>query len=193
MSHGKIIKKLKRKLAKPASKNAGIRGYLLPIVIALGLGISTVSVLALQTISQNSATLNTQHYNTLAREAAQAGIIAANDCISAGKIDWDQGNGKPKLAPQTDCDGATVAGKQSSLTDDGNVQSAYLVKGLANPYGNSTRIISSTGTVTIKNSSGTILSTISDTLRSYGKLSDGAVAGAPTGSGTYSFDNAVSF
>jgi alpha-tubulin suppressor-like RCC1 family protein len=185
MSHGKIIKKLKRKLAKPASKNAGIRGYLLPIVIALGLGISTVSVLALQTISQNSATLNTQHYNTLAREAAQAGIIAANDCISAGKIDWDQGNGKPKLAPQTDCDGATVAGKQSSLTDDGNVQSAYLVKGLANPYGNSTRIISSTGTVTIKNSVGTTLSSFSETVLSFGTLnvtpSGGPFAEAATG------------
>jgi len=61
-------------------------GYLLPAVIALGLGISTASALALQTVTRNSTTLNTQNYNQLAREAAQAGVIAAQSCIAAGAM-----------------------------------------------------------------------------------------------------------
>jgi hypothetical protein len=45
---------------------------LLPVVIALGLAISVVSITALNAVSQNSQTLNAQYYSEIANEAAQA-------------------------------------------------------------------------------------------------------------------------
>ena len=45
---------------------------MLPVVIALGLAISVVSITALNAVSQNSQTLNAQYYSEIANEAAQA-------------------------------------------------------------------------------------------------------------------------
>src|ERR1700758_2446853 len=97
-------------------------GYLLAITIVLGFVISSFGVFALQTLAQNSLTLNSKYYNTLANEAAQAGMAAARDCIAAGVSDWGAPN---DLQPQTDCHGSTVAGKQTTVENDGSIQTYY--------------------------------------------------------------------
>lgn len=83
-------------------------GYLLPVVIALGLAISTMSAYTIQTLTYNSITTNEQYYKTIASEAAQAGVAAAVKCIESNETTWGV-NGKPELQPQTDCDGADIA------------------------------------------------------------------------------------
>src|ERR1700741_3610140 len=128
-------------------------GFLLPVVIALGLAISVVSLSALTTLAQNSSMLNAQYYNDLAAEAARAGVNAAIKCINNSTFDWGTG-GKPTLQPQTDCHGATVTGQPVAVLDDGTVATTYSVTALDNPYNGNTRVINSTGTATVKTGSG---------------------------------------
>src|ERR1700757_4200797 len=93
-------------------------GFLLPTVIVLGLAISTISVLTIQTLSFNSTTLNDQYFSALAREAAQAGVSAAAACIRSGNIAWSTAN--RTLTPGTKCDGQP--GQQTHLSAHGRAK-----------------------------------------------------------------------
>lgn len=57
-------------------------GFLLPTVVVLGLAISIAGVLALQSVTQNSRTLGVQSYKSIANQAAKAGIVMAQKCLS---------------------------------------------------------------------------------------------------------------
>ena len=143
-------------------------GYLLPVVIALGLGISTTGMVALQTVAQNSTTLNDQTYAQLAEEAAKAGIAAAISCIRTGDITnvaWTT------LTPNSDCKSAINANKPATVHADAvdNITSTYSVAAPTQPT-QTTMLINSTGTVSIRTSAGVTVKTISKTARSLAKV-----------------------
>ncbi len=144
--HGRWAKRI-------PSKGGRYNGYLLPVVIALGLAISTMSAYTMQAITQNSITVNEQYYKTLAKEAAQAGVAAALKCIESNKTTWGT-NGKPNLQPQTDCDGADITNASKTIVNDTSVSTSYEVKSLEDPYGNASKIVTSTGVTTLKDFSG---------------------------------------
>ncbi|MDQ5982073.1 MAG: hypothetical protein QG549_70 [Patescibacteria group bacterium] len=140
------------------------RGYLLPVVIALGLAISTMSAYTIQTLTYNSITTNEQYYKTIASEAAQAGVAAAVKCIESNETTWGV-NGKPELQPQTDCDGADIANVKKTILEDGIVSTTYTVKSLENPYNNTTRLITVTGTTILSDAGGRKLAQYTDVAR----------------------------
>jgi len=128
----------------------------------LGLAISTVSLTALQSVAQNSSTLNGQNYNSVAREAAQAGVNAAGTCIKKdGQANW---NTNP-LKPGTDCTGAGTA---TTITDNTAYSSTYSVAAVDQINSGSTLAaikITSTGTVSVKGPGGITANTITQTVR----------------------------
>ena len=147
-------------------------GFLLPVVITLSMGISTISIVSLQTVTNGSANLNSQYFNSLAREAAQAGLSAAKACITANQKSWT--NSTP-LKPDTNCFGLTVNGKKSTVADDTTFSSTYSVAALQN-LNASTTVITSTGTSSIKTTNGISITTSSVTVRTIVRTSV-----APTG------------
>ncbi len=157
---------IKRLSSRSFMANLNDAGYLLPTVIALGLGISIVSVLALQTVAQNSKTLNDQYYSMLAREAAQAGTNAAAACIRAGTTTWST-NATP-LTPATDCSGTVIPSQPATIIDSSDYVSAYSVGTLQTVTPTST-IVTSIGKISIKNRSGTIVKTYTKSIRTYAK------------------------
>ncbi|USN96837.1 MAG: hypothetical protein H6797_01400 [Candidatus Nomurabacteria bacterium] len=134
-------------------------GFLLPIVITLGMAISTVSIVALQTVTNSSTILNNQYFDVLAREAAQAGVAAAKACIKANQKSWS--NTSP-LTPKTNCAGQSVK-KLSNVADDSTFSSTYEVKGLQ-MLNASTPVITSIGSVSIS-TNGISFKSVSKTIR----------------------------
>lgn len=82
------------------------KGYLLPATLLLGLGISIMSGTFLQYTATTSETLNTQAFQNIADEAAQAGIAFADSCLSQGSS-WSAAN---PLRPNTTCTGTISTG-----------------------------------------------------------------------------------
>lgn len=158
-------------------------GYLLPSVIILGLAISTVSIMALQTIAQNSSTLNNQSYTAIAKEAAQAGVSAAIACINSnsGIRTWGtSGGGTTTLTPKG-CT-ATSSGNDYvvSSTDTGDYTSTYSVAPIedVNSSTGTSSIITSTGTVYLKGPSSSKVVVATQTVRTQVKTA-GMSAGDP--------------
>jgi alpha-tubulin suppressor-like RCC1 family protein len=95
---------------KNIKKHFPQKGYLLPAVIFLGLGISVMSGTFLRYTSMSSETLNNQSYENIALEAANSGMNYAGSCMVQA-IDWSEST---PLRPNTACDGT------------GNTGSAYV-------------------------------------------------------------------
>lgn len=144
------------------------RGYLLPVTIALGLGIGTISVLGIQVVGQNAAIVNNQYYTALAKEAAQAGIAAAANCIISNDTTWSVNN--TTLTPETGCNGVAVTGKSATLIDNATIQTTYSV-GQLQDISTSSKVVTSTGTVKIKGPLGVIVKSFSHNIRTYAQTS----------------------
>ncbi len=148
------------------------KGFILPVVIILSLAISSVSITALQTVSDSSTTLNDQYYKTLAREAAQAGLSAAQACVKADSLNlWTNAN---QLKPKTNCLGVTNAtgldyvGKNDSGASTPGWESTYSVKAPTKTA--TTLTVISTGSVKLKSSSGATLQTFTHSLKSVASI-----------------------
>ncbi len=129
-------------------------GFLLPTVIALTVAIGMISVVVLQTVSRSSETLNNQYYDSLAKEAAQAGTAAAASCLTEGVvIPWTDAT---PLKPQTGCSGLPVINKLPYIAKFDNTTSTYEVKSIEmNVNGDpNTIIVTSVGTVLIQTAPG---------------------------------------
>lgn len=148
-------------------------GFILPVVIVLSLAITTVSALALRTITTSSKTLDGQYYTTLAREAAQAGIVTATACVDAGTVTWT--DAKP-LTPQTDCAGTVGTSTVNYVAKDGSWDSTFSVPAAA-VTANETSFIS-TGTVTLRSATGAATQTFTQTIKSVKQRATGRVSKA---------------
>lgn len=146
-------------------------GYLLPAVIMLGLGISTASVVALQTVARNSSSLNNQYYSAAAKEAAQAGVAAAVACINSnnGERVWGTGGTASQRTLTPKGCSRTPTGTDDFVTNNDTYTSTYRVQPITDlnngVAGRTTSIITSVGSVSVKGPGGTIAQTIEYTAR----------------------------
>jgi alpha-tubulin suppressor-like RCC1 family protein len=154
-------------------------GYILPAVIILGMAISVVSITSLQSVSQNSLTLNNQFYRTVAREAGQAGIAAVKTCVLSQPGTWLDGtnpgdatqiSSANPLTPQTTCSQTIDSARSETVADNSTYSSTYTVTKVARYPGATTSIeVTSIGKVHIKGPSGTISMTISEPVRAFAR------------------------
>ncbi len=147
-------------------------GYILPTVIALGLAVATVNVVAMRAVTDGSTRLMTQYYDVLAREAAQAGVAAVKACVLSKPSSWAQtaatqiSNTRP-LTPITDCDGATDPAKSSNLivgSSATDVETTYRVVQIEKAAGATTIYVTSIGEARIK-AGARVVSTVSSTVK----------------------------
>jgi len=86
-------------------KDARRPGFTLPTVLVASTVMIMVLLAGLQLSISASNALKSQYYNQLAREAAEAGVAKARECLgSTGTAAW---NDASPLQPQTNCDGTT--------------------------------------------------------------------------------------
>src|SRR3989344_5255437 len=150
-------------------------GFLLPVVIVLSVAISIVSVVAMKGIAENSTTLNNQYYDSLAREAAKAGIEAAAACIRSNTATWDDTSSPARpLTPLTDCAGSATSGATSKVgyvAKNDNWESTYSVKKVE-AVGSDHSVVTSIGSVTFSRN-GTVVPSLTKTatVRTYATTS----------------------
>lgn len=165
-----VVKAVKRAVGRffafSRSRRTQEAGYLLPVVIVLGMAVGTVSVVALQSTANNSTVLNDQYYDSTAREAAKAGIAAAYKCLNATNTFWTTN------MTGTNCSGG---GPEIKVTVGDRFDSTYSVSPPDNttypPSGDNVRIIvTSIGTVTIRDGAGNPVKTIKKSIRALGKV-----------------------
>ena len=120
------------------------KGFVLPAIIALSLAISITAVTVMQVIVQTSSTLNTQYLTTVAKEAAEAGLVKAGHCLSSGASSWSQ----LTPSPANECTASTV---EAPVIEQDNWKSTFVVTkdDDSNQQTNIGPVIRSTGTVKI--------------------------------------------
>lgn len=160
----KLVSYYKKHTATADKDDNSSIGFLLPVVITLGMGISTISIISLQTVTSGSTLLNNQYFNNLAREAAQSGLALAKTCILAGTKNWAE------LRPETNCNGATSAGRQKTV-DSNSVFSSRFTVNAPQTLNPSTLVITSTGLAEITTTNGITITASSITIRTIVKTS----------------------
>ena len=110
-------------------------GFVLPVIIMLGVATSMMTILLSSMVISSSFQLNNQALNGIASEAAQAGVAMAISCIRTNpSVTWTQ------LTPDMNCTGAAKsadAPSYSAIAPDGAWQARYVVRAAkdASTYG----------------------------------------------------------
>ncbi len=101
-------------------------GFALPTLIIISVTLLAIGIAILQDSTSVKTSLNEQRYNTLASEAAEAGISYANGCFKKnGSITWT--DSKP-LKPSTDCNG-DPNGLTEYVIRENNFRTTFQVSG----------------------------------------------------------------
>lgn len=94
-------------------------GFVLPTVVVSSIVLMTVLLAALQLASSAAAALRDQYYNTLAREAAEAGAVFMGECMKQGYF-----NTARHVYPGYDCEGNWSSGT-STVYKSQNLQTTF--------------------------------------------------------------------
>lgn len=146
-------------------------GFVLPTVVVSSIVLMIVLLAALQLASSSAAALRDQYYNTLAREAAEAGAVFMGECMKDNK--FDQG---VVVNPGDDCLGAArnpaMTNVFASSKIDIDFSGKYVLSGQ-----NKTAMI--TGEVRLKRpSDGTVYKKYTHTARQLTTQEEGSTARA---------------
>ncbi len=89
------------------SKNDSLYGFMLPMVIITGTVLLIIISFVLRAVSSGRVTITNQHYQLLAKQAAESGIAMAEMCLKENGYAVSWNNGKP-LMPNTNCRGDII-------------------------------------------------------------------------------------
>lgn len=101
-------------------------GFTLPTIVLASMMLMALLTVALQLATSSNRVLKDQHYNQLAREAAEAGNVRASGCLAQNNdlAQWTDSN---RLKPDTDCNGNTVSDRSPYVMQMGNVRTTFEV------------------------------------------------------------------
>ena len=119
-------------------------GFTLPTVVAVSVIMFAILAVTLQMVAQSSASLRDQYYNQLAREATEAGVLHANECVRLNDYVAGWSASKP-LKPNTDCSGNTSATQDAYILNNDTLRTSYSVG--AATLGNGVQSVSIQGKV----------------------------------------------
>lgn len=102
-------------------------GFVLPVVVISGMVLLIILAYSLQTVSVSRETLNNQHMQLLARQAAESGLARAQQCVQKANqiITWTES--KP-LKPNTDCYGNVISSMPKYIIDNSDYRSQFEVR-----------------------------------------------------------------
>jgi hypothetical protein len=102
------------------------QAFALPTVVITAVILMMVLVGALSAVTSVRRSLNDQYYGQLAREAGDAGLALAKECLrkNNGTVTW---SASQPLRPNTDCNGGTACSGSSScyVVSDGTVRTTF--------------------------------------------------------------------
>lgn len=84
-----------------------LRGFALPTVIASSVIMLIVLLVSISATVALRGSLTSEYYNQLAKNASDAGLIYAKECIAKNGVTWSDDN---PLGPNTDCSGKQLPG-----------------------------------------------------------------------------------
>ena len=102
------------------------QGFTLPSVLVVSLMVFGLLVLAIQLATSVSHAAKEQYYNQLAREAAEAGAVRAENCLRVNNNLAQWTNAK-RLKTNTDCYGNIVTGYAAYVMRSGNIRTSFEV------------------------------------------------------------------
>lgn len=105
------------------------RGFTLPVILLISVGLMIVGLSLLQSTSSIRNSLDYQYQQRVAQEAAEAGAVYANYCLTANNFaqTWGPANSKPNLSQNTDCDGTTLASAPAYLMQSGTKRTSFSI------------------------------------------------------------------
>lgn len=140
-------------------------GFALPTVVISSLILMIVLVAGLSVANSTRISLQTQYYDQLIREAAEAGTTFAQACLEANNYTPQWTNAKP-LTPSTDCSGNIVGGCASGcyVYSDAKIQLSFQVN-LPSTTADGFQAIQATGSLSqLRASNGAVWNTTSQTI-----------------------------
>lgn len=103
------------------------RGFALPTIVIASIIMLTVLIVSVSASTSIRSALDAQYYDRLAKEAAEAGLARANDCLEQNNYipSW----GTKPLYPNTDCSGGDACTNAPScfVTEHGNMRTSFEV------------------------------------------------------------------
>ena len=116
------------------------RGFTLPTVVIASVVMIALLALAMQLLTGTSRSLREQYYHQLAREAAEAGSLMANACLSEAPGAQPTWTAAKPLMPNTDCYGNVVPGQLKYLFSGDGIRTLYKVSVLSGGHFASTGV-----------------------------------------------------
>lgn len=109
--------------------NRNQRGFALPTVMLIAVILTILGLTLVQSVSSIRTSLDDQYYNRLAKESAEAGIVAANYCLMNNSFiqTWGPAASKPNLTQNTTCTGATRNPAVTSLQTGSNIRTTFTI------------------------------------------------------------------
>ena len=128
-------------------------GFALPTIIIASVILLTILVTSVTAVGSITASLSSQYYNQLAREAAESGVARARACLRNSNYSPTWTDALP-LKPDTDCSG-TVSGSLSKyIVNNSNIRSSFTVGAPQIGAASSVRVVA-TGKVELVRTSNT--------------------------------------
>lgn len=116
-------------MLKRDNKLATQRGFTLPVILLISVGLMIIGLSLLQSTTSVRNSLEYQYQQRLASEAAEAGTVYANYCLSANNFTqaWGPANSKPNLSQETDCTGTIIASSPDYLLQNGTKRTGFSI------------------------------------------------------------------
>mgnify|MGYP001348886508 CR=1 FL=1 len=105
------------------------QGFTLPVILLISVGLMIVGLSLLQSTSSVRDSLDYQYQQRINNEAAEAGAIYANYCLSANNFTqtWGPANGKQNLTQFTNCSGNTLSYAPAYLLQNGTRRTGFSI------------------------------------------------------------------
>lgn len=133
--------------------NGRVKGFALPTVLITSVAMMIILLASLSALASIAQALTNQYYQQLAQEAAESGIVRANDCLSKNAY-IAQWSDLSQLRPNTTCTGGSACTNSSScyVLYSSNVRSTFSVGAVSAQSASQT--VNVTGTVQLLSSTG---------------------------------------
>ncbi len=122
-----------KKIHLPTTSN----GFTLPVVLLISVGLMVIGLSLMQSTSAVRNSLDYAYEQRISQEAAEAGTLYANYCLTANNFTqtWGpnntSGTARPNLAQNTDCNGTTLSYAPAYLLQNGTQRTGFSIGDLS--------------------------------------------------------------
>jgi len=111
------------------SPSSPTQGFTLPVILIISLGLLVIGLSLVQTSASVRSSLDFEYQQRLNAEAAEAGTVYANYCLTQNGLlqTWGPARSRPNLSHRTDCNGTTLSYTPQYLMENGTFKTSFSV------------------------------------------------------------------